>query len=436
MTKIITEQSDWDELLELITDRALTPVLGKEMYQFTENGSLSSIDTHVSRLLFEQNKITDQTATTLTQAVDFLEYEKNQKTMEVIRKLKSIVKDMDSVDFPLLDEFLQIKDLGYFVNTAVYNHVLEDKITKSRGKKAESINFSLRDGPVKDSNDPDKIVEPFVFNVFGSLLNTIDPALTEEDMLEYIGFFKEKISGATNIVNALKNKNLLFLGCTFPEWMMRFSLRLLSSEPMHEWGNTRSIYIINDKSDYRDNLFKAMKNYNINTYDGNTADFVKELTKQWKEKNPETVKNKMVFLSYTRDDTEAVENIKKGIESLGNVTCWYDKRELEPGDDWEEKIIVSIRKADMFIPLISINSLEHQDGYVQNEWKQGRNDWKFRNADKSGGKYLIPVVIDDSKLYSEKIAEFFDSKMNISKVPKGIPDSGFLDSIKKILDLA
>ncbi|HLG40602.1 MAG TPA: toll/interleukin-1 receptor domain-containing protein [Chitinophagaceae bacterium] len=436
MKKVITEQSDWDDLLEMISDRVLTPVLGKEMYQFNENGNLLSIDTHVSRLLFEQNKITEQTATTLTQAVDFLEYEKNQNTIDVIKKLKSIVKEMNAVDFPLLDEFLSIKDLNYFVNTAVYNHVLENKIAETRKQKVDSINFSLRDGAVKDSDDPEKLSEPFVFNVFGSLMNTIDPALTEEDMLEYTGFFKEKISGATNIINALKNKNLLFLGCSFPEWMMRFSLRLLSSEPMHEWGKNRSIYIINDKTEYRENLYKAMKNYHIITYEGNTKDFVMELSTQWKQKNPNAVKNKMIFLSYTRDDTAAVENIKKGIESIGNITCWYDIRELEPGDDWEEKIVVNIRKADMFIPLISNNSLEHQDGYVHNEWKQGRNDWKFRNADKRGSKYLIPVVIDDSQLYNEKIAEFFDSKINIVKVPNGIPDPEFLNSIKKILELA
>ncbi|HLF45611.1 MAG TPA: hypothetical protein VI548_04265, partial [Chitinophagaceae bacterium] len=106
MKKVITEQSDWDDLLEMISDRVLTPILGKEMYQFNENGALLSIDTHVSRLLFEQNKITEQTATTLTQAVDFLEYEKNQNTIDVIKKLKSIVKEMNAVDFPLLDEFL------------------------------------------------------------------------------------------------------------------------------------------------------------------------------------------------------------------------------------------------------------------------------------------------------------------------------------------
>ena len=120
---------------------------------------------------------------------------------------------------------------------------------------------------------------------------------------------------------------------------------------------------------------------------------------------------------------------------MGNITCWYDKRELEPGDDWREKIVVNIRKADLFMPLISMNSLEHEDGYVQKEWMQGINEWIFRNADKQAGKYLVPVVIDDSKLYNDNIAKHFDSKINIAKVPQGNPDQEFLNDIKKILNL-
>jgi hypothetical protein len=131
----------------------------------------------------------------------------------------------------------------------------------------------------------------------------------------------------------------------------------------------------------------------------------------------------------------AVENLKKGIEQLGNITCWYDKRELEPGDDWREKIVVNIRKADIFMPLISANSLEHEDGYVQKEWLQGTNEWIFRNADKKADKYLIPVIIDDTKSYGDKITKHFDSKINFTKVPQGNPDAGFLEDIKKILHL-
>ena len=433
MNKVFSDQFDWDELLDFIAEKKLTPIIGKEMYTFRDTEKLVPLDTYLSKKLLELHKISDYNADSLSQAVNYLEIEKEIKSMDIIRKLKSIVKDIN-FELPVINQLLSITDLNYFINTTVYNTVLENKILEIRKQKANSINFSINE-PFPDCPDVEKLVEPFVFNVFGSLLNTVDPALSEEDMLEYTGFFKEKMSGATNIVSSLKNKNLLFLGCTFPDWIVRFALRLISNEPLHEWGTKRTIIVINDPSDLRKEQNEFLKYYDVITYEGTTSEFVNELSEQWKKRNPTTGKSKSIFLSYTRADLSAVESMKKGIEKIGNITCWYDKRELEPGDDWREKIVVNIRKADLFIPLISANSLEHEDGYVQKEWSQGTNEWIFRNADKKADKYLIPVVIDDSKLYSDKISKHFDSKINIAKVPEGNPDVEFLEDLKKILNL-
>ena len=433
MNKIFSDQYDWDELLDLITEKKLTPVLGKEMYTFKDGDKLAPLDNYLSQKILELHKVSDRNASSLSEAVNYLENEKEIKTMDIIRKLKSIVKDIN-FELPLLSEFLKITDLNYFINTAVYNTVLENKIYEARKQKTNSINFSINESLSK-CPDLNNLTEPFVFNVFGSLLNTVDPALSEEDLLEYTGSFKEKMSSDPNIVNALKNKSLLFLGCSFPDWMVRFALRLLSNEPLHDWGSKRTVIVVNDPSDLRNEQNSFLKNYDVITYEGSTSEFVNELSGQWKKRNPTDGKNRSIFLSYTRADMQAVENLKKGIEQIGNITCWYDKRELEPGDDWREKIVVNIRKADLFMPLISANSLEHEDGYVQKEWLQGTNEWVFRNADKKADKYLIPVIIDDSKSYGEKIAKHFDSKINFTKVPQGNPDAEFLEDIKKILNL-
>ena len=433
MNKVFSDQYDWDELLDLIAEKKLTPVLGKEMYTFKDGDKLAPLDNYLSQKILELHKIPDRNAFSLSEAVNYLENEKEIKTMDIIRKLKSIVKDIN-FELPVLSEFLNITNLNYFINTAVYNTVLENKIYEARKQKTNSFNFSINE-ELSKCPDLKNLTEPFVFNVFGSLLNTVDPALSEEDLLEYTGSFKEKMSSDPNIVNALKNKSLLFLGCSFPDWMVRFALRLISNEPLHEWGSKRTIIVVNDPSDLRNEQNSFLKNYDVITYEGSTSEFVNELSSQWKKRNPLAEKTKSIFLSYTRADMQAVENLKKRIEQIGNISCWYDKRELEPGDDWREKIVVKIRTADLFMPLISANSLEHEDGYVQKEWSQGTNEWVFRNADKKADKYLIPVIIDDSKAYGEKIAKHFDSKINFTKVPQGNPDAEFLEDIKKILNL-
>jgi TIR domain/SIR2-like domain len=432
MNKILSEQSDWDELLDFISEKKLTPVIGEEMYKFNENGKLIPIDDFLSKQLLSLNKITDQPDLSLTEAVNLLENEKKVKSMDVIRKLKSIVKEIN-VDLPLLTELLSIHDLNYYINTTVYNNVLEKKIAEVRRQAANSINFSINE-PFPDCPDLEKLSAPFVFNVFGSLLNTVDPALSEEDMLEYTGYFKEKMSGATNIISALKNKNLLFLGCSFPDWMVRFALRLLSNEPLHEWGSKRTIVVVNDPSDFRQEQFKFLRNYDVITYENATSEFVQELSRQWKKRNPQTVKTKMIFLSYTVKDKEAVESLKKAIEKIGNVTCWYDNREIMPGDDFKTEIAKNIKSADLFIPLISANSLMHKDGYVQLEWFTADNVNTFRKIDGNTTKYLMPVVIDNTNPYDSNVPKYF-SELSIGKVPEGNPDQEFLRQVKETLNL-
>jgi disulfide oxidoreductase YuzD len=161
---------------------------------------------------------------------------------------------------------------------------------------------------------------------------------------------------------------------------------------------------------------------------------VQQLSNQWKKRNPQTIKNKMVFLSYTVKDKEAVESLKTAIEKIGNVTCWYDNREIMPGDDFKTEIAKNIKSADLFIPLISANSLVHKDGYVQLEWFTADNVNTFRKIDGNNTKYLMPVVIDDTNPYDSTVPKYF-SELSIGKVPKGNPDQEFLRQVKETLNL-
>ena len=433
MNKNLSEQSDWDELLDFLTDRQLTSIVGKEMYKFKNDELLIPVDEYLSKQILQLNNVPDQPDVTLTQAVNYLVNEKKVKTMDIIRKLKSMIREIN-FEFPLLKQFLSITDLNYYINTAVYNNVLENNIAALRKQTPTSINFSINE-PFSDADDLDRLQAPFVFNVFGSILNTVDPALSEEDMLEYTGHFKERIKNATNIVNALKNKNLLFLGCAFPDWMVRFILRLLSNEPMHDWGSKRTLIVVNDMSEVRKKQYEFLKNYDVVTYPGNVSDFVQELSTRWKQKNPSSVKNKMVFLSYTGRDKDAVENLKKAIEEINNVTCWYDNREIAPGDDFKTEIAKNIKSADLFIPLISANSLLHKDGYVQLEWFTADNVNTFRKIDGNTGKYLMPVVIDDTNPYDVNVPKYF-SELSIGKVPAGNPGQEFINQIRETLNLS
>lgn len=436
MNKTFSEQSDWDELLSFISAKKLTIIVGQEMFKFKQGDALVPIDQYLSTQLLKLYQVTDQPGLTLLNAIDFLVKNKDDiELVDVITQLREIVKGIN-FEFPLLNEILGISDLNYFINTVVYDNIVESILAKLRNQAPTSINFSLNE-PFLDCGNLDTLQSPFVFNVFGSLLNTIDPALSEEYMLEFTARFNEKMNDvkAVNLLNAMQTRNLLFLGCAFPNWMVRFILRLLSNQPMHSWGRTlRKIVVVNDPSSVRDAQFDFLKNYRVTTYEGDTGQFVNELSSQWEKRNPTAVKNKVVFLSYTVKDKDAVENLKKAIDGIGDVSCWYDNREIIAGDDFKTEIAKSIKSADLFIPLISENSLMHKDGYVQIEWFTADTVNTFRKIDGKTDKYLMPIVIDDTNPYNENVPKYF-SDLSIGKVPSGNPSSEFINQIRQTLKL-
>ncbi len=432
MNNILQEQEDWDELFELITDKQLTPIIGKEIYRFRDGENLVLLDEYLSAQLLSSFKATDQAAMPLTQAINYLVNEKNVKPGNLIRSLKSMTRDINH-EFPLLADFLSIKELNYFLNTEVYYNVLENNLHSITNEPVESINWS--DKGFKDCDPLKGLKAPLIFNVFGSL-DSVELALSEEELLEFTGNFYEKIKSTPNILEAL-NKNLLFVGCSFPEWMVRFILRLLSNQPLHEWGSDnskRQIIIINDDNEFHTKENEFLKNLDVVTFQGTTSDFVTEMSKRWSEKNPNKIRRKKIFLSYTSADRTAVENLKKAIEENSDLTCWYDQRELAPGNEFDTLIAQSIRDSILFIPLISANSLAHKDGYVQKEWDTAHTLTTYRKIDNVPGDFIIPIIIDDTSVTDDNIKTFFPG-LSAGTVPQGNPGNEFITNLKKTLNL-
>lgn len=430
MNDIISDEDDWDELFELITHNQLTPFLGKEIYRFRDGDNLILLDEYLSAQLLSFFKVTDQPVMPLTQAINYLVNQENVKPGKLIQSLKSITRGVNH-EFPLLTDFLSIKELNYFLNTEVYYNVLEHNLHAITNEPVKSINWS--DKVFADSDTLEDLKSPLIFNVFGSL-DSVDLALSEEELLEFTGNFYENLKSTPNILKAL-NKNLLFVGCSFPDWMVRFILRLLSNQPLHEWGSDkRQIIIINDDNEFREKQNEFLKNLDIVTFQGSTSDFVTEMSKRWSEKNPNKIRRKKIFLSYTSADRAAVENLKKAIEEKSDLTCWYDQRELAPGNEFDTLIAQSIRDAVLFIPLISANSLTHKDGYVQKEWDTAHTLTTYRKIDNIPGDFIIPIVIDDTSVSDDGIKTFFPG-LSAGVVPQGNPGDEFISNLKKTLNL-
>ena len=294
MNSTVEIQFDWEELLANISDGNLITDIGNEVYKFVQGDHLSVLDEYLSAALCKENNLAADPPQPLAETINAIIKENNVHSRDVLRKLKEMVEAIDFT-FPLLADFLEIDQLFFYLNTTVYNTILEKQFNETRKQQANIINFSIR-SKFQDCENLEDLKTPLIFNVFGSF-KSADPALSEEEMLEFTTIFHERMNdNARTILDALKNKSLLFLGCTHPDWLIRFFLRVLSNERINEWQNRNSqIIIVNDQSNEREKQYGFLKKYNAITFEGNTTDFISELKTRWQKQHVQKAKPKMVF---------------------------------------------------------------------------------------------------------------------------------------------
>ena len=429
----------WDTLCRNIVTKNVIPVIGNEMYSCLVNGEPSSAEEWFAQKLQENFRTNEPSVKTLTGAAEYLVNDQHTKIKSVRIFLQTL--SADNLVFPILEEFASVDQLLFYINTTPYGYILKRTIDKVRDTESAEDNFTI-DESFKGCNISD-LTSPFVLNTVGSLKKSLSPALLEEEILESVNtFIEKKLNGPfPNILGALSSKTLLFLGCSHPSWLMRFLLRNISNERIASWDDRGGdIIVVNDRSAERDVKFDFLRKNNAITYEGNTADFVKELSTNWQNYirlNPP--KPKEIFLSYSHKDLDQARRMFQALSAIKNVKCWFDEQRLQAGNNYQVGITAGISTADLFIPLLSNNSLDSNADVLVNvkgEWRQAiyTNDLKKQ---KSGGKevnYLMPVLIDNVNKADPIIQDFFP-KIVIADVQGGNAGETFISQVKQQLGI-
>jgi TIR domain len=100
-----------------------------------------------------------------------------------------------------------------------------------------------------------------------------------------------------------------------------------------------------------------------------------------------------IFLCHASEDKAAVEAIYDRLKALG-YKPWLDKKDLLPGQLWEEEIPKAIRASDFILIFLSKTSILKRS-YVQTEFKLTLDAWM---RIPQGMIHTIPVRLDDSDI--------------------------------------
>jgi hypothetical protein len=92
-----------------------------------------------------------------------------------------------------------------------------------------------------------------------------------------------------------------------------------------------------------------------------------------------------VFISYSRHDTDFVNRLVADLEGR-RFSVWIDRSAIQGGDSWRKSIVDAINACDIFLIVISPNSVS------------SRNVTKEISMADERGKRLVPVVIQPTQI--------------------------------------
>ncbi|NIM14240.1 MAG: TIR domain-containing protein [Candidatus Aminicenantes bacterium] len=405
------KEMDWDSFFYDLSAGNIIPVIGNDLSLLKgEGGTPVSLYDYIIKELIKIKKI-QYTKQGIGEIV--LAYPGIGST------IKTIYGNIDEEKFYTrpLEKLAEITDFRFFVSTTV-DDLLEKAIRNVCSyidSQLNVINYSLQ---AKSPDSNEKKSEVTVFNLLGNLDDLMNSALDEEKVLEYLFSITwgkcENHPQAEYFLKHVNEKILLFIGCDFPDWLMRFVIRIVSNRRLSE--KTFKDYIVcnvcdtnADRQKLKDFLDQCEKDFII-IGDGrpnNVEAFVDMLYSKWKESKKEDkhIQYKgSVFLSYYHKDEKEAADLKNKLEGEG-VEVWFDKEDLHAGEH-KKKIWDAINKCEVFIPVISGECLGAAESYARKyEWPEA--EMIFRYKKKSGQVFnILPCFIGDVDRKDNRIPGF------------------------------
>jgi hypothetical protein len=141
------------------------------------------------------------------------------------------------------------------------------------------------------------------------------------------------------------------------------------------------------------------------------------------------------FISYSRKtDLPKAESLYQALLKLGVIgsEVWFDRREIEPGQDFQHRIIDGIRGCRYFLALLSDAGSSREEAFVFDEWQEANARNKAMNRD-----FIFPVVVDadyDPKRYVAKPLRDGDwDRLDFCHAPNGVPDERMMTKLTRLL---
>lgn len=262
--------------------------------------------------------------------------------------------------------------------------------------------------------------EPTLIYAFGKAVENeaLPFARTDADYICFVERWMKFDSHSDPLMNLIKSKRLLALGCKFEDWYFRFFWYVLRRD-VEKMGNGQVAISLdtNDRADANlDDFFRRYRVYNHSRGDNAAPmdarrfmSFIVNTLTSTDESSPfrkQIIGNRRkqgVFISYYHEDEViATKLFFKLSRKFPNV--WFDTQRLKVGD-YNAEIASAIAESKVFIPVLSPAVAKHlKEGddshYYRTEWAMAS---QMTTADAPReGTYILPLAVNGYDLFDNQ----------------------------------
>lgn len=454
------EELDWARLLTQVRARKVVPVVGSRLLVDADGRP-----SHYPRV-----------AQHLLQAHGFEAGNRPlpefRELNEAVTRLKGVIgdgEDFDDLYREIHDELardtgealpaplLQLAEIADF--PLVVTLTPDDLLERAYAEKKRRVNV-VKHSPrleTKETTDLEEGWEPtgqavnllYLFGKANPL--PLMYAIHDEDVLEYA---HNIIAGGGNVparfLDALRARNLLLIGCNFPDWLSRFFLRATRNSPLAAPKRGDKTWLV-DRLDREDPFVGFIDKYTAKAAVLSHVDpvrFVGELYERWKGAGgaaalgprvaapPRPAERPVFFISYSRGDAASANALRETLAArlqLAEAEIWFDKDEIKVGEPFPERIMGAIRSCRYFLPLVSRDATERERAYVFREWHEAT-----RLLPEVKPPFLLPLVVDAEyrpEAYNQPSVNAWrgEYKLHFGHAPQGVPDEATLGALQDLV---
>ena len=117
---------------------------------------------------------------------------------------------------------------------------------------------------------------------------------------------------------------------------------------------------------------------------------------------------------------------------VGANEIWFDRKAIEPGHDFQNRILDGIGGCRFFLPLLSKQADDRREAFVFAEWREAN-----KRRQRVNGEFIIPIILDleyqPESYTAEPIPEWSRDHIDFGHAPDGIPDGRTESKLQKLV---